>query len=292
MIILFFAMCVLPSFSQFVVGSGSMDDFETPGKDADAENLDLATIKVYYHFTQKKEDKNREIFRNDTMTLHIGPNISYYFDETKARKDSIGNAILTNLDVSKIQSISVLKNVDSYDEFFGERSEVNNLDGTSEKLYKNPREGIITQIDKTSHLFRCEDKVGAFDWQITADTATVLDYSCQKATVQFRGRNYEVWFAPELAINDGPWKFFGLPGLILKAEDSENRISFECIGLEYLEEPYQIEIPAGKYVNCNRKEYMKAMKEKSASMAYIINGGAVTIAAKPMESSCKPLELE
>lgn len=32
---------------------------------------------------------------------------------------------------------------------------------------------------------------------------------------------YTSWYAPEIALNKGPWKFNGLPGLILKVEDSK-----------------------------------------------------------------------
>lgn len=34
------------------------------------------------------------------------------------------------------------------------------------------------------------------------------------ATTQFRGLTYTAWFALDIPINEGPWKFHGLPGLI------------------------------------------------------------------------------
>ena len=36
----------------------------------------------------------------------------------------------------------------------------------------------------------------------------------------------------DIPINDGPWKFCGLPGLILKVSDDENLFEYLAIGLE------------------------------------------------------------
>lgn len=59
-------------------------------------------------------------------------------------------------------------------------------------------------------------------------------YTCVKATAKFRGRTYEAWFASDIPIFNGPWKFGGLPGLILSLTDSKNEYHFECIGIENL----------------------------------------------------------
>ena len=41
-----------------------------------------------------------------------------------------------------------------------------------------------------------------------------------------------VWYTLSLPYSDGPWKFCGLPGLILHAKDSENKFVFDCVGIE------------------------------------------------------------
>jgi GLPGLI family protein len=57
-------------------------------------------------------------------------------------------------------------------------------------------------------------------------------YDCQKATGAFRGRTYDVWFAPELPIPSGPFKLGGLPGLILEAQSQDGLVQFLFDGLE------------------------------------------------------------
>jgi GLPGLI family protein len=77
----------------------------------------------------------------------------------------------------------------------------------------------------------------AQQWLLLPDTTTVCGYLCQKATCRFHGRNFEVWFAPEIPIRLGPWKFGGLPGLILKAYDSDHYYTFECTNIERIQRP-------------------------------------------------------
>ena len=70
-------------------------------------------------------------------------------------------------------------------------------------------------------------------WNITNDTKTVGDYKVQKATAQFRGRNYVAWFSPEIPLPYGPWKLGGLPGLVLEAYDSNKEIYWYFKSIEY-----------------------------------------------------------
>ena|SRR5690554_306714 len=67
---------------------------------------------------------------------------------------------------------------------------------------------------------------GSSKWIFTKEGKKISDYNCIKATTIFRGRKYTAWFTPEIPVNVGPWKFSGLPGLILQIYDEEMNFSW------------------------------------------------------------------
>lgn len=76
-------------------------------------------------------------------------------------------------------------------------------------------------------------------WKIQQEKSKLFNYNIQKAETDFGGRKWIAWFTNEIPISDGPYKFFGLPGLILKISDSEENFIFEIKGLT--KEQYNIE---------------------------------------------------
>lgn len=64
-------------------------------------------------------------------------------------------------------------------------------------------------------------------WEMTDDEQTIAGYKCQSAKINYGGRTWTAWYTEELPFPAGPWKLGGLPGLILRAEDSEGLIGFE-----------------------------------------------------------------
>lgn len=60
----------------------------------------------------------------------------------------------------------------------------------------------------------------------------VMGYKCRKARLKYEGREWIAWYPPpDLPISSGPWKFYGFPGLVLKAEDTTGTHRFEAYSL-------------------------------------------------------------
>jgi hypothetical protein len=87
-----------------------------------------------------------------------------------------------------------------------------------------------------------------------------LGNNCQKALTTFRGRSYIAWFAPDIPLSAGPYKFRGLPGLIVKVEDTKSNFVYECIGIEYLLQKRPIVFNGSSFTKVTRTEYRKLLK--------------------------------
>lgn len=70
------------------------------------------------------------------------------------------------------------------------------------------------------------------DWKISKESKTIGNYKVIKATCNFRGRNWEAWFAPDISLSIGPWKFRGLPGLIIQVYDETKRYNYNLAEIE------------------------------------------------------------
>lgn len=102
-------------------------------------------------------------------------------------------------------------------------------------------------------------------WTIVADSVkTILGYKCRKAFCSYRGRDYEAWYAPDISVSAGPWKFSGLPGLIMSVQDTKGHYTFEIIGLEKSNEPVEyIEYNTRNYSRTNRITFLRTNAKAS-----------------------------
>lgn len=64
------------------------------------------------------------------------------------------------------------------------------------------------------------------NWKILPDKQKIGEFDTQKATLDFAGREWNAWFVPDIPIQDGPYKFHGLPGMIIKIQDKTHSHSF------------------------------------------------------------------
>ena len=95
-------------------------------------------------------------------------------------------------------------------------------DQPKEGLVKDKRAAVYYTADRLFQTrFDVVDSLHRMRWQLTGKSQTILGYPCLSATTTFRGRAYTAYYAPKLAIANGPWKLGGLPGLILAAKTDD-----------------------------------------------------------------------
>jgi GLPGLI family protein len=139
--------------------------------------------------------------------LLIGENFTLFVDEKRQYIDSV-----------KFTTSDILMNI-------GLSSEYRNAD--KQKILINRQSNLAFVYDTPIIDPMYFEQILAYQWEIENETIRKAGISCQKATTKFGGRLYTAWFAPIIPMSVGPYKFQGLPGLIVSIEDSEGKYKIE-----------------------------------------------------------------
>ncbi|MGB6082913.1 GLPGLI family protein [Moheibacter sp.] len=83
--------------------------------------------------------------------------------------------------------------------------------------------------DYITYKFQYYEQNPEIVWKIENEQKPYMDYTVQKAATTFKGRKYIAWFTPEIPISSGPYKFKGLPGLIVEIYDPKKTHHFKLI---------------------------------------------------------------
>lgn len=132
-----------------------------------------------------------------------------------------------------------------YPYFFAENDSINKLKNNNNSSWDDLLP-VITRSRNTNKntsyvllndLFSVQT-VDPINWKLSTETKKVGNYSLQKATTTFGGRNWTAWFNTEINLNEGPYKFRGLPGLIFEISDDRNNFSFSLVKSYQLKSTY------------------------------------------------------
>ena len=207
------------------------------GRFPEKENLDSSYLECIYEYTV--HDPVLDETEQDFKILAIGRNLSKYSDYGGYQIDSIRFADYPNgmtLNEYHELSVKILPSWEAYIKDFNEK-----------KI--NIYERII--IDKYVY----EEPLKLMDWTLVPGSEMICGYKCRKATTSFRGRKWTAWYAPEIPIDNGPWKFGGLPGLILRVESDDNEQKFEATAIR--NNTRSIYLEKYPYIKTTREKYNK-----------------------------------
>ena len=99
------------------------------------------------------------------------------------------------------------------------------------------------------------------NWKISSEKEKIGEWNAQKAEADFAGRHWIAWFSTEIPIQDGPYKFRGLPGLIVKIEDKTGSHKMELKGIKNITGNVDINVFEVKEIAVNSKQFQKVLKE-------------------------------
>ena len=137
------------------------------------------------------------------------------------------------------------EDVKFYPYFFAENDSINKLKNNNNSswddvlpvLKRNRGTNKNTSYILLNDLFslQTEDPI---TWKLSSETKSIAHYNLQKATATFGGRNWKAWFTTDINLNEGPYKFRGLPGLIFEITDEKNNFSFHLVKSYQLKSTY------------------------------------------------------
>lgn len=171
----------------------------------------------------------------------------YSFKMDSLNQENVGKEIM-NLDVTKDGSTfysALLLARDSLFRVQFERGKASKSMEIDMRTLKKPK--VNFSISKSfpdlqsvyhtslSGTYLAVKELETLEWRILPESKTIENFKVQKATTTFGGRNWIAWFTDEIQIQDGPYKFCGLPGLILHVEDEKGDHRFQLVGIQNLE---------------------------------------------------------
>ena len=208
---------------------------------AQAEKIDSTQFVAFYNYTiQTQDDEGQNVTDSLRLTLLVGTRATYCTTVLTYNKDGRPSPEMTN--AFSMHQQNVLTDV--------ERSEVVAV----EPIYP--------------YRYETHEPMAKIDWTLTDDTLTISGLLCHRATGKLYGKQWTAWYTEEMPSSAGPWKLRGLPGLIVKAEDSEAIHCFELYGTRNEVRDINM-IGNPEYQKLSRKKLMDFKKRILSSPRYV-----------------------
>lgn len=222
------------------------------------QNIFAQTNRFVYQVSMKPDASNKNDIKTENAYLDISPEKSMFYSENRLKRDSI---------MQKAFQGGGGRGSINREQMEGLRS---NINYSVEKDKTNQKTLFKDRIGRDIYSYE-EDR--PLNWKILSETTKIGEYKVQKAETEFGGRKWTAWFSTDLPYQDGPYKFGGLPGLIIKVEDSEGDYSFDLM------KNYKIaEFPTmnqfGNTIKVKRTDFVKQQEKfKSDPMSFMSQQG-------------------
>lgn len=225
--------------------------------------IDTSYMECTYEYAFRTDTNSTENYNKDLMSLHIGKKATNFQSILKTEMDSIKRS--GNFD-------AIRRNYSKY------------AKAAQFSIIKNLAEKKLDYMNKIAYsYYKYEESVPVFGWKLAEDTTSILGYLCKKAECSFRGRKYTAWYSIDIPVSEGPWKFCGLPGLIMKISDMHNDYSFTIKGIKKSVRPiYKVK---RQYIKTSFIKYRKVYKKFIADPVGFLTSGGDKIVMKNADGS-------
>lgn len=215
------------------------------------------TNRFVYQVTMKPDASNKADVKTENAYLDISAEKSMFYSENRIKRDSVMRA---NFQSGGARGFN-------RDQMESLRS---NINYSIEKDKKSQKTLYKDRLGRDQYSYE-EDR--PLDWKILPETTKIGEYKVQKAETDFGGRKWTAWFTTDLPYQDGPYKFSGLPGLVVKAEDADGDYSFDLMK-NYKIADFPEMTTLGNIIKVKRTDYIKQQEKfKTDPMSFMNQSG-------------------
>lgn len=179
------------------------------------------TTRYIYETSVNPDSINLVTMKTERTFLDIKANRSLFISENKLIRDSLFVSFKPEEKESKKKE----------DKDFSKSGKIKRPDATFFEYFitKDIPEQKVYYHDRVGgkQIYYQEDR--PVKWEVTNESGKQNGYLAQKAVANFGGRIWAAWFTKDISISDGPYKFSGLPGLIVKLEDDKGDYRFDLV---------------------------------------------------------------
>lgn len=217
------------------------------------EVIDSVKFRISYTFSYKTTPLQSDYPRTDLMYLDIGKEVSKFYSRYDQIRDSIQTeGLKNNMSINEINSLKK-----TYTK------------GVPQIFYHLFQDNKFISTDRFVFLHTLYKETAKIpEWSIGNEEKDISGYTCRKAIAKYFGREWHVYFTSQIPLNLGPWKLWGLPGLILEASDKDNFFKYELHGFERIQNYSPIIYTHKNYDN---KEYTIVDKNTFRKMERLYN---------------------
>ncbi|WP_232816122.1 GLPGLI family protein [Chryseobacterium capnotolerans] len=244
-----------------------------------SDKHDVIRGNFTYILKAKLNTQTPDYVHEEFFSLYIGENRAFFASTQSLKKDTVmANSIVST----------------------------KNPDGSIVMGFKNGTSLPKTKFSYT--IIQSNDKVQYFqqvgmsvltykepvigNWKLIDETKIINTFNCKKATITYKGRNWTAWYAAEIPLPYGPYKFSGLPGLIIKITDDKNEYDFELVKSVPTSEleGKLINIKKTRYtgaIETTQPKFQQALKANNENIAAVLASSGTTILGGPGKDQSK-----
>lgn len=173
----------------------------------------------------------------ESVYLDTNGKESYFYAENRVKRDSL------------IQRMRATRSFD--------RSSMENFRSNVEYIIqKKYASGEIIFKDRIGRDQYTYTETQPMTWKILPETINIGEYKTQKAETSYGGRKWTAWFTMDLPYQDGPYKFSGLPGLIVKLQDAKGDYEFDLQQVKKIPDFSEL-TERGQYISITRLKFLE-----------------------------------